>query len=501
MQLVLKSFGIMRFEKSNFRKLFLFAAIIFTSLLGPNQLAAQETWSLQRCIDYARQNSLSLKQAGYGIALAKLTDKQNQFSRLPNASANSNAGWQFGRTIDPTTNTFDNQTIAFHSMGLNVGATLYSGGRINNTIKQGKIDVQAAEQDAAASFNNIALSIANAYLSILMSEEQLENANKRRSLSGGQLGQTDKLIAAGSLPANDRLDVLAQIANDEQAIVQAKNAIDLNYLNLKVLMQLDPATDIKIERPQFLIPADARPESLTLQEVYGKAVNTQPQIKASELRVQSAEVDVKLAQSGYYPTISLFGGLDTRWSGASKIRELESGIERVGQTFYVDLGAGQQSLDVEFDAPFNKINVLDYPYFDQIKDNFGQNIGANIRIPIYSNGINDVNVQRAEVGILNAQVQNDLNKQQLKNDVQQSIASARAAALTLEASQKASDAAKVAFENAEKRFTLGTINNLQLLTARNTLDIADTNLIVARYDYLFRLKIIDFYLGNPIKLD
>lgn len=475
--------------------------IILAFLAQPSKLLAQETWSLRRCIEYARTNSLSLKQAEYGIEMAKLTDKQNVLSRLPNASANTNAGWQFGRTIDPTTNSFNNQTIAFNSMGLNVGATLYSGGRINNTIKQGKLDVQAAEKDAAASFNNIALSIANAYLNILLSEEQLENAKRRSSLSQDQLAQTDKLIAAGSLPANDRLDVLAQLANDEQSIVQAQNSIEINYLTLKNLMQIDPQTEMKIERPSFVIPPDANPDALNFGMLYNRAVGTQPQVEANELRVKSAEYDVKLARSGYYPTLSLFGGIDSRWSGASKLYEQEITTERIGQTFYVDLGQGQTELDVEFDSPSVKFTELDYPYLDQIKDNFGQNIGASLRIPIYSNGINSINVQRAQVGILNAQVQSDLTKQQLKNDVQQAIASAKAARLTLDASQKANDAAKVAFENADKRFRLGTINNLQLLTARNTYDIAETNLSVAKYDYLFRLKILDFYLGNEIKLD
>ncbi len=485
----------MKFGITNYHSLPLVVVLFFTFLFHQNSLSAQDTWSLQRCIEYARTNSLSLRQAGYAIANAKLTNKQNQLSRMPSVNASSSAGYQFGRTVDPTTNSFKNQTIAFNSMGLNARATLYSGGLINNTIKQGKIDVLASEKDAEASFNDIALSIANAYLSILMSEEQLENANRRVKLSQDQLGQTDKLIAAGSLPVNDRLDVLAQIANDEQAIVTAQNAIDLNYLNLKVLMQLDPALDIQIERPQFSIPTDANPMATSFGEVYDRAVDTQPGIMAAELRVQSAELGVNLAKSGYYPTLSIFGGLDSRWSDASKLFEPFTTTRT--QTFFIP--STQTSLDVEFEV--QDATIKPYPYFNQLKDNFGQNIGLNLNIPIYNQGINDVNVQRAQIGILNAQVQSDLEKQQLKNDVQQSIASARAAQLTLDASQKATEAGRVAYENAEKRFKLGTINNLQLLTARNTYDIAQGNLTVAKYDYLFRLKIIDFYLGRQIKLD
>ncbi len=492
----------MKLRTSNTAFLAFVFAFLLANLFFVKNVSAQEIWSLQQCIEYARTNSIALKQAENGIQLAALNDKANQLSRLPSLSASTNLGYQFGRTIDPVSNEFRSQTIAFNSMGLSAGVTVYSGGRISNTIKQGQIDLKAAEQDASSSFNNIALSIATAYLNVLLSEEQLENANRRRALSQQQLDQTDKRIAAGTLPANDRLDVLAQIANDEQAIVQARNAIDINYLTLKNFMQLDPATSIKVERPDFTIPADANPDAMDFFSLYAQALNTQPQVAAAELRVRSSEVGINLAKAGYFPTLSLFGSLNSSWSDAAKQFELLNlGTVRESQIFYVDLGQGETELNVEYDAPNFKENFLNYPYFDQLRDNFGQSFGVGLNIPIYSNGQNDINVQRAEVNILNAKLQSDQTKQQLKNDVQQAIASAKNAKQTLDASQKSIDATKVAYENAEKRFQLGAINNLQLLTARNNYDIAQTNLTVAKYDYLFRLKILDFYLGKTIKLD
>lgn len=473
--------------------------IIFLLAASAVKSGAQEKWSLQKCIEYARTNSISLKQAGNGIAAAKLADRQNTLARLPSANASSSYGYQFGRTIDPTTNSFDNQTIAFNNIGINAGATLYSGGRINNTIKQGKFDILAAEEDAVTAFNNIALNIAAAYLQILQAEEQLDNAVKRRNLSQDQLAQTDKLIQAGTLPSNDRLDVLAQIATNEQSIVQFQNQMDINYLVLKELMQLDPNTDIQIEKPNFEIAIDPTTDNLTFREVYVTAETTQPQIRANDYRVKSAELGVDIARSGFYPTLSVFAGIDTRWSGVSKIYEQTVTTERVSQTFYVD--PNEMPFTVKFDAPKVDVNVKDYAYMDQLKDNFGQNIGLSLQVPIYNNGRNSIAVQMAELGILNAQLQNDLTKQQLKNDVQQALANVRAAKRSLEAGIKSTEAAKVAFENAEKRFRLGAINNLQLITARNTFDIAQTNETVAKYDYLFRLKILDFYLGKQIKLD
>jgi len=455
---------------------------------------AQETWSLQKCIEYARDNSLSLKQAMYGVEMAKLTDKGNRLARLPNLNGSASGGISFGRTIDPVSNNFQNQQFSYNSYGLNAGALVYNGGRINSTIKQGAADVKAAEADGAYSFNVAALNIANSYLQILQSEEQLESAQKRRNLSNQQLEQTDKLIQSGSLPANDRLDVLAQIARDELAIIQSQNAIDIGYLNLKELMQLDPATEIKIERPAFVIPADANPELLSFWEVYNAALGTQPQIKADEYRLESAGIGVDLARSALFPTLSVFGGIDTRWSSASKT-VISTTPDIQEQTIYFD----QTPVTVGF--PVDIPTFDNTPYFDQLHQNFGQNVGFSLSVPIYNNGRNSINVDLARVGILNAKVQSEQTKQQLKSEVQQAIANVRAARRTLEASEKSVAANRVAFENAEKRFNLGAINTLQLTTARNNVDIAETDLIVSKYDYLFRLKIIDFYLGRELKLD
>jgi outer membrane protein len=455
---------------------------------------AQEIWSLQKCIEYARDNSLTLKQAMYNVEIAKLTDKANRLARLPNLNGSSSGGISFGRTIDPVTNNFLNQKFSYNSFGLTAGVLLYNGGRINSTIKQGAADVKATEADAAYSFNVAALNIANAYLQILMSEEQLENGIKRKELSTRQLEQTDKFIQAGTLPANDRLDVLAQIARDEQTIIQSQNSIDIGYLNLKELMQLDPIADIKVERPAFVIPADANPDALSFWRVYNAALGTQPQIKADEYRLESANTGVELARSALFPTLSVFGGIDTRWSSASRtVSSTTPGIQE--QTIFID----ETPVTVGFPVDIPIFDEI--PYTDQLDQNFGQNVGFSLSVPIYNNGRNSINVERARIGILNARVQTDQTKLQLKSEVQQAIANVRASRRTLEASEKSVAATRAAFENDEKRFNLGAINTLQFTTARNNLDIAETDLIASKYDYLFRLKIIDFYLGLELKLD
>lgn len=461
-----------------------------------HSIYAQDTWDLRKCIDYAQENSLTLKQAKYSAQMAGLTDKQNRMNRLPSVNGVTTGGFQFGRTIDPTTNSFNNERITFQSYGVNANMAIYNGGSINKSIEQSGYDLKAAQADANVAFNNTALNIANAYLQILMAEEQLENAQKRKVLSEEQLTQTDKLIQAGTLPENDRLEILAQIARDEQTIIQAQNLIDLNYLNLKEFMQLDPSTDITIERPEVVIPNNADPIVTTFTEVYRTAVSTQPQIIRDEMSLKSAELDVDLAQAAMLPQLALFAGIDTRWSSAARqyLGEIPNG--NVNEQVVL---INNNEVTVGF--PGSESQFEDISYIDQLDQNFGQNLGLQLSVPLYNNHRNAINVERAKIGILNSKLQSDLTKQQLKVDVQNAIASARAGQRSMQAAEKTLDAARAAYENAQRQYELGVINTFQFTTARNSMDMAEIDLTVAKYDYLFRLKIIDFYLGKKLELN
>ncbi len=487
---------LMQFRFLSFRRHFsLLPACAFLLAAGWGfPLAAQGQWSLQQCIAYAGTNNLTLQQAQNTVALAGLNEQLNKRSRLPNLSGSATGGSQFGRTIDPTTNSFDNQRINFNNISINMSVPLYSGGQINNRIQQSGLDLRAAQEDVAATFNNIALSIANAYLQVLMSKEQLENALARRTLSVEQLEQTDKLIETGRLPANDRLDVLAQIANDDQTIIQARNQIEISLLNLKLLMQLDADSDFDVAPPPADITSETDADALSFPELYQAALGNQPQIKANEYRMNSAALGVDIAKGSLYPSIVLFAGIDSRWSSAAR------SIDQILPTL-ISQNIIWNGVEQEILIPSQELTFKEDPYFNQIRENFGQSIGLSLRVPIYNNSINRIGVQRATLGVQNARISSDLTKQQLKNDIQQALANARAGKRAFEAASTAVQAAAAAFENADKRFRLGAINNLQLLTARNTYDIARINQTISKYDYLFRLKIIDFYLGKEIRLD
>ncbi len=463
---------------------------------------AQNSWSLERCIQYAQQNSLSVKQAEYAVESAQLQEKSSRSERYPNLNASGSFGIQAGRTIDPTTNDFVNQSVSFNSFGVNTGLTLFNGFRIKNSIEQSQIDVKAALKDAESTSNNLALNIASAYLQILLSEEQESNATRQLEQANEQLSQTDKLINAGVLPQNDRLDILAQVALNEQTVVQAQNGVEAAYLALKQLLELEPNKEIKVEKPPIVIPESANPDVLTLNGVYTQALTTQPQIEAGELRAQSAEIGIDIAKAGKLPSLSIFGGLSTNWSSAAKDFENPeiTGPPIITQGPAVpviinDVDATLSEFNVEPQFKFNNL-----AYGSQLSQNFGQNIGISLNVPIFNRFNNDINMERAELNIKNQQVTNQRAKQQLKSDIQTAIANARASKKSFEASTRAKEAAEAAFNNAQRRFDLGAINTFEFSTAKANLDRSEIDLTTAKYQYLFNLKVVDFYVGKKLSL-
>ena len=473
----------------------------FSFCIVINLATSQETWTLERCVQHAQQNSLQMKQAEISVKQARLSEQENRNERYPTLNASYGGNLNVGRTIDPTTNSFTSESTITNSVSLNAGVLLFNGNRVNNSIKQSKIDIKAAEEDANAIANDLSLQVAGAYLQILFDEEQLANSNKRLEQTQAQLQQTDKLIKAGTLPRADRLEILAQIARDEQDIITRDNAVIISYLNLKQLLQLDPDHKLKVEKPTIVVPDDANPDAFTLRNVYAKALNNQPVIRANQLRVESAQLDTDIAKSLRLPTISLFGNLNSFYS--NKVPDFENitnpGIVGPGSVEDVLIDRNPAIREIQF---FERTGVEfgKRQYFDQLNDNFGQGIGVNINIPIYNQNRTSIALERAELNIMSTQIADEQSRQQLKTDIQRAIADARAAKKQYEAAQKTVEALDAAYSNTEKRHQLGDVNTFEYTTAKNSLDQAAVDLIIAKYNYLYTLKVVDFYEGNKIKL-
>lgn len=483
------------------KKILLLGLITFGSV---HVSFTQDTWTLEKCIEYAQKNNINIKQAQVQITNADLNIRQSKAARYPNAGFSTSFGYNFGYAINPSTNQFTNLAIGFNSLNTNVTQIVYEGGRINKTIAQSNINREAAQADLEQTIQNISLNVASAYLQILLGEEQLAAAKKRFEQSKQQLEQIEKLITAGSRPANDKMDFVAQAARNEQTIVAAQNAVDISYLNLKQLLELDPELAFKIERPLVNIPNNEI-EALSMRAVYNQAYSRQPQIRAGELRLRSVELDADIAKTNLRPTLSVFGNLTSNYSTASAKTKLAKGASPVRYELrtvpYITHIDGNPVQAQTLYPVYSDDQIQKYTYFQHLKDNFGQAIGMSLQIPIYDRGLTRIAVERARLSVINQQLTNQRTQQQLKSDIQTALANAKAAKKQLEASEKTFNAAKGAFDNADKKYKVGAATPFELTTARNSMDTAERDFIVAKYDYIFKLKIVDFYQGKKIVLN
>ena len=473
----------------------IFRSIILLLCIGlSSQVEAQQKWTLQKCIQYAQENGLDIKRSELNVQDAVYLEKLAEQERLPNLNGSAGGGLSFGRRIDPFSNLPVTQRLGYNSVSLSTNVNIYNGGRIKNSIKQSGINTAAAKADYEQSNQNIALDVAVAYLNILLAEDQLENSKNQLSLSQTQLEQTDKLINAGARPAAELLDIKAQLAQDEQIVVNRENDVALAYLSLKQLLEIEPDKPFSISRPEISVPEDADPEAFTLNNVYQKAVNNQPGIKAGELRVESAKVGIDISKADRLPRLNGFAEISSNFSS----------LATRGTGVVTDILVPQDIIFMGTPTTLlfeQEIEAReDNPYFNQINDNFGQAIGLNLSIPIYNRGQVKTNIQRAELALKTSEINDQALKQQLKENIQRAIADARAGKKNYDAALRTEEALDIAYQNTDKKFRLGASNTLEFTTAKNRLEQAKVSTIIAKYDYLFKLKVVDFYMGKKIVL-
>ncbi len=446
-------------------------------------LMAQDapTWSLEKCINYAIENNLQVKQAGLNRSQAQLTEKQSIWAQAPTVNGSARYGLNLGRTIDPTTYEFAVGVLQTANLGVNGNWLLYQGMQVRNTIKQSKIDLRAAEKDVEQAKNDVALSVAQAYLSILLAEESKEVLVAK--VTKAQYEQTAKLIDGGVLAENSRYDLEAQMARDEENIVIAENNIELAYVNLKVLMNLDVAEAIAIERADDLEVEEAKTVA-TLEEVYQEALEAQPNIQAAEMRELSAQLGVSIAKGALTPSISFYSNLNTNFS--SNFTESET------QPFYLDgvvVSTGEPTRALLGERPVLGTQRV-IPFFTQL-----------ISVPIFNGLRSRIGIERAELGTRIASLSTEQLKTTLKSNIDRALTDVRAAQKRLAAAQKSVRAIRLSVDNTRRRYELGVVNSFELTSVQNTLVSAESSVLQAKYDYLFKLKILDYYRGRTISIE
>ena len=465
-------------------RILLFFGLI--SICSPVKAQEPELMDLKSCVEFALQNNLQVKQAELNIQQAELSEKQAKWAIAPTANASLRHGGNFGRSIDFTSYQYVNQATQSSQFSVNIGQPIYNGMQIKNRVRQTTIDVQAGEKDAAQVKDNVALAVAQAYLSILLTEEQIAVLKEQVKLSEAQLAQTNKLIKAGTLPENNRFDLEAQIARNEQAVVSTENGLEMAYMNLKVLMNMDPSKDIKVQKIEVNIPETG--QNNTLEEVFTEAGTRMPNILAARLREQSAEMGIRIAKGALQPSISAYGSVFTNFSSAAKDRT----FEQQTQTINLDLFGISVPVGFPITVPVEGGTI---PYFKQIGNNVYSNLGVNMNVPIFNGFQTRIAIQRAELAVKIAKMNKITAENQLKTDIQRAINDVRAAEKSYTVAEKSLKATKASAENTKKRFDLGVVNSFEMVSVQNMLISAESSLLQAKYDFIFKLKVLDYYKG------
>jgi outer membrane protein len=472
--------------------------------LGSLAANAQTTLNMEQCVNYAFDHNLTHKQAQLTQKSSDLDVYRASNATLPTVNGQFSPSLNLGRSVDPTSNTFATQSIFSNGFGVSGNYTLYAGGQIKNSIAQATIAQRAAQADVANVKNTLALTIAQVYLQTLLAEDNLKTAQERFAQNERQLKNIQKFIDAGALPTGSRLDIEAQQATTEQQIVQAQNAIELAYLSLKTQMNYNENADFKIEHTAINTPA-ANLETLTAKGVYTTAEATQPQIVAADLRTKAAEVSIAIARGQALPTVQAFTSVRTNDSSIAKrakAGEYDLRTSNLG-VLSVDLST-PTSPNTVISAPANLTQPVpvfeNNPYFNQIGENFSGAIGVTVNVPIYQANATKLAVANAKLAVERTKLSAEQTRQQLGNDITRALADARAAQKNLAASEKALKALEASANNIEKRFAAGASTSFELSSSRSLVDNQRVLVNNAKYDYIFKLKVLDFYQGIPIKL-
>ncbi|WP_375559047.1 TolC family protein [Bernardetia sp. OM2101] len=478
----------------------LFLSICFFFLA--QKTIAQDTnttpkWSLDSCIAYALRQNIQLKINELGIENSELALKQSKDDRLPNANASFSHNYNWGRSIDPFSNSFVNQRIQTNNLSLSSSTTLYNGSRLKNTISQNELQVEADKLNYGQAQNDLMLNIASNYLQVVLNKEIAENARRQKTSTQAQYDRTQQLVEAGVLPRANLYDLEAQLAADEQQIILGENNLMLAKLQLRQLMQLEPTESFDIITPEVDDPS-AILDSKNPYQIYQIAETTQPNIKGADINIEVAKKGIDIAEAGRIPTLSLIAGAGSNYTSNQKERfdftqPTLSGVDTIG---YIANNGIPTDYVVSPDFTFPTDN---FGFFNQLNESFRYNLGLNLQIPIFNRFQVDNGIQRAKIQTQNAQLNSKLVRTQLYQTIEQAYISARAAKASFEASQTRVKALEETVRVMEKRLEAGAANSTEYTVVKNNLSVAQADLLRAKYEFIFRIKVLEFYEGEELK--
>jgi len=465
---------------------------------------AQDKWDLKRCVQYAIDNNISIKQADVDARMAQLTYNQSKIARFGQANFSTQMGLNAGRSIDPTTNLFTTTQSLYQGLSLQAGASLFNWFSQRRLVESNKYYYEAYESRIDRIKNDVTLNVAAAYLTALLSREQMSLANTKLQLTGKQLQNTRRLVEAGSVPELNAAELDAQFATDTSAFIAAQQTLQTNMLALKVFLNLDPAAPFDLDTPPIeTIPVEPIAE-MQPDIVYSIAIKAFPQQKINDLLINSAQKNVQSVKGQLFPTLSIYGSLGNNFAGDLKGFEVSVQDAQTGAYINDPTAPGGKNFvfapsatTTRVSQPFGRVFT---DYWTQLDNNFRQQIGFQLNIPIFNGNQVRTNYEKAKLNVKTATLtkQNDLLI--LKQNIYDAYYNAVASLEKFEANKKAVSTAERSFDLASKRYNVGLLNSIDYLTNQNNMFTARINLISSQYDYVFRMKVLEYYKGLGVKL-
>ncbi|OSZ78551.1 hypothetical protein CAP35_09965 [Chitinophagaceae bacterium IBVUCB1] len=467
--------------------------VAYTSI----QAQTETGWTLQQAVQYALDNNISIQQNALNQRLAKLTHLQSQLSQLPNINGSASYGRSFGRSVDPTTNQFV-QGTSYDFMGLsgNADVLLFGWFQKRNSIASNKYNYLASGADLDQLKNDISLNVATGYLRALLAKEQVNISKQQVKLSSAQLTQTRKFAEAGRVPELDVAQLEAQLANDSANLITALTDYTASILDIKALLNLDFQSPFDVVVPQMNMASDGISLNMSPEDVYIEAAKNFGTVRSSMYKLQAAQRNFWAAKGNLMPQLGLGAQLGTNWS--STVKEVAS-AQIVGAR---ETGDFVPVLDTTLAVyrPDVKVTTRDVPLKTQLDNNFRQTVSLSLNIPIFNGWQSQYAVKQAKINMLTQELNTYQAELKLKQDVYKAYNDATNSIQKYYAAERAATSAQRAFDFAQKRYDLGLTNTVEYLTTQNNMYSATGNLARAKYDLIFKLKVIDYYLGKELKL-
>lgn len=478
----------------------IFIFIIFLAFVQSfaQQNNGGQLWTLEECINYALENNLTVQRTLYGIESNEINAKQSMWSMAPSLNFGGSYNNSWGRSIDPTTNLFT--TERFETAGLTGSSSLllFQTNRLRNTYKQALVNLDLSKADHETSKNSVILGVITFYTNAVFNREQLNNAISQLNSTDQLVSRTQKQVDAGAVPQTQLYDILAQKATNEVNVINADNNFNLSILQLKQALQI-PATELfDIEIPTIDID-EFQLDGSTSTDIFEIALATMPEIQSANLGLESADLGVKIARAQFYPSIRLNASISTNYSS---VRDAQRIVPNGTTVAVPPIQFGTVNLDptqVVYTNPATRQgfdSYESYPFLDQFGDNFGRFIGLNLSIPVFNGFAVSSSVQRAIISKRQAEITYQERSNTLRQTIERAYNDVLASQKSYDASTRQVDAQQESFRVTQRSYELGAMNFIDFQVSQNNLFQANTNLLISKYDYIFKLAILKFYQGD-----